>query len=46
MCCMCTERDQQLQLLRSKSETAALKPELQKEELEMRADEAQGDNDV
>ena len=40
---MCVERDQQLQLLRSKGESAVPKPELQEEELEMTADEPQGD---
>ena len=46
MCCMCIERDQQLQSMKSKSETAVLKPELQEEKLEMSADEPQGNNCV
>ena len=41
---MCIERDQQLQLMRSKGESAVLKPELQEEELDIRTDEPQGDN--
>lgn len=43
---MYTERDKELQLLRGKGGSAALKSELQEEELEIRVYEPQGDNGV